>query len=106
MAAPPEPRLTTLSIGLTGLAMALLEVLSFRLDSAVFGAPFARIVAAVVPAFAGAVAAWAASRARPARRDDRPASSAVLAAYAAGAAGMGCAVTAVALIWTSQEFGK
>lgn len=93
--------------GLLGTASVLLEFVAYRLNAAVYGWGYARIVAVLAPVLGGVLAAWFASR--PASRSASTANgdaSVGRAAYAASFAAAAAGFTTIALTWGSQRFAK
>lgn len=95
-----RPRALPVAAALVGASGALVELAAYRLDAAVYGWGYARLVAAVAAGLGGLVAAWIGARAS---RDDDPGSGLERGATSSGAAAVSCALAAIALTWSSQR---
>ena len=98
----PRRSVGLVGVGLLGFASMALELVSFRLDAAILGRPYAWLVAIAVPALGGFAAALVGAR-HPRAPATRDAGNAAIASLVAGAAS---AAAAVALVWVSQVLGK
>lgn len=85
---------------LLGLAVALLELAAYRLDAAVFGWGYARLVGPLAATAGGGLAAWFAARQES---SERPHPLLERAATGAGVAAVACALTAIGVTWSSQR---
>ncbi|MBM4359566.1 MAG: hypothetical protein FJ096_15790 [Deltaproteobacteria bacterium] len=105
MASPEtrRPHVLPWAAGLLGAGAVLLELASFRLDSAIFGWGYARLLAAVAPALGGLTGAAIAARTLAGDPRDR---SVGVAANGASVAGAAAGLSAIALTWSSQRYAK